>query len=116
MNWALGQDVPALSGKQHLDPDDHSVTGLMIFLPIYRQGFEHGDGKVSLNQWELQGAPTPQLQEEAKRLLGYQAWLCGLIFGGIDIRAFLQHHLGTNAPIVTFALYASTNDLPGVLP
>ena len=46
----------------------------------------------------------------------YQHYLRGLVFGGIDMNAFLQHHLGTNTPTVTFALHASTNHLPGALP
>ena len=32
------------------------------------------------------------------------------------MRAFLRHHLGTNSPIVTFALYASTDQTAGELP
>jgi len=114
MNWALGQDVPALSGKQQIDPDDASRTGLMIFLPVYRRDLEL-DRDVQPSEFELRGLPTQQ-RADLERVKRYQHYLRGLVFGGIDMNAFLQHHLGTNTPTVTFALHASTNHLPGALP
>ena len=99
MNWALGEDRLAFSGKQILDPDQSAVIGLLLFAPVYRHS--------SLTRPDL--SPT-------FRHIGQLNRLRGLVFGGIDMAAFLAHHLGTNQPTVTFALYASTNQTADVGP
>jgi signal transduction histidine kinase len=115
MNWALGHDRAALSGRQVVDPDNPKVTGLLLFLPVYRPALDRSD-PITLTETERKIALTPQLQEEAKAWRRYSDNLRGLIFGGIDMRTFLQSHLGTSAPTITFALYASTNQSPSDLP
>lgn len=110
INWASGQDVPALSGRQHIDPEDASITGLFIFLPVYRQELDRSRDMV-LSELDERNAANPQMRREVAQLKRYHFFLRGVIFGSIDMSAFLRHHLGTNPPTVTFALYASTNQV-----
>jgi signal transduction histidine kinase len=116
MNWALGQDMPAISGKQAIDPDNPSITGLLTFLPVYRSGMDR-NFTAGLTDYERRSAALAGISEEViKQVRHYQHFLRGLIFGGIDIRAFIEAHIATNASTVAFALYASTNHLAGALP
>lgn len=103
MNWALGQDVPALSGKCQIDPDNPLLNGIMMFMPAYAKRWDHNE-PITLNDFDQR--LTPQQQEEMKNWRRHTHSLLGLIFGSIDINAFLKSDLGTNAPPVTFALYA----------
>ena len=66
MNWAFGQDVPGLSGKQILDPEQPERTGLVIFLPVYLPGLDRSV-QVGLTDWEAKNAATPEKQEQVKR-------------------------------------------------
>lgn len=111
MNWALGQDVPALSGKQLLDPDNPEVRGFMVFLPVYSETFYHEVNNATAERFFI-NAKTPEEKEAAIRVARVDTWLRitrGLIFGGIDMRVFFEHQLGTNAPIIQLACYGSTN-------
>ncbi len=99
MNWALGEDRLAFSGRQSLDPDRLDITGLLFFAPVYKNPCN----------WII-GQSSEETQREHLRNLR------GLVFGSIDLAAFLQHHLGTDPPTVTFALYASTNQAANVGP
>jgi signal transduction histidine kinase len=112
MNWALGQDRPALSGRQILEPDNPEIAGLFLFLPVYRSALDRA-APVILTPSEQKTATTPELEDDTKAWRRHSGSLCGLIFGGIDMRAFFQHHLGTNVPAVAFALFVSTNQAPG---
>ncbi|GEM_PF-1966480 len=116
MNWALGQDMVGCSAKMEIDPDDPSITGLVLFLPIYHRGLDRDWNVVQLAEWERKLYVTPEQREAVKTVRHYLAQLNGLIFAGIDIQRFIKAHIQTNAPTVNFALYLSTDQAPRALP
>ena len=111
MNWALGEDRLGLSTLQSIDPDNPSIKGLMVFAPVYRQDLERNQ-KIDLLSNEIKAANTPQLREDLVKHRTYIPFLRGLIYAGINIESFMEHHLGTNEQAVNFALFVSTNQNP----
>lgn len=89
----------------------------MIFVPVYRS-LDHREPELPNPVPKHKQHLSPQQLRDELKIYGRLNGLHGLLFGGINVEAFIQHQfpLETNAPVVTFALYALTNPTQRELP
>ena len=83
----------------------------MYFAPVYSRYVDQ-NSPVTFNAYEKSQNNTAQKKQDWENMRRSMGILRGLVYGGIDIEAFMRSQLGTNNPMVTFALYGATNQSP----
>lgn len=85
-----------------------ATAGLAI--STHREMMERDREQFEHETLQLIAGVESHLRRYAQALMGMREWF--FTHYECDMQAFLRHHLQTNTPSVTFALYASTHYTP----